>query len=101
MLSPLWLYYPDATQTQRRPPPPNPGNVVQGAELAGLRRRSSLTSWIEDAAAWYIDEQVVRNDANPLLGSGDADIVRASELQHAIEDIDRHVDFGHPRFVYT
>ena len=36
-----------------------------------------------------------------FLGSDDADIVRASELQHAIEDIDRHVDFGHPTFVYT
>jgi hypothetical protein len=29
--------YPDAIQTQRRPPPPHPEDVVQGAELAGLR----------------------------------------------------------------
>src|SRR5882757_9502559 len=28
---------PDATQTQRRPPSPHPEDVVQGAELAGLR----------------------------------------------------------------
>jgi hypothetical protein len=28
--------YPDATQTQRRPPPPHPEDVVQGAELAVL-----------------------------------------------------------------
>ncbi len=31
--------YPDATQTPRRPPPPYPEDVVQGAELAGLRSR--------------------------------------------------------------
>ena len=29
--------YPDATQTQRRPPSPHSEDVVQGAELAGLR----------------------------------------------------------------
>jgi hypothetical protein len=38
MLSPLSdSDYPDATQTQRRPPPLHPEAVVQGAELAGLR----------------------------------------------------------------
>jgi hypothetical protein len=30
-----------------------------------------------------------------------ADIVRASELQHAVEDVDRHVNFSHPTFAYT
>jgi hypothetical protein len=30
---------PDAAQTQRRPPSPHPQDVVQGAELAGLRVR--------------------------------------------------------------
>jgi len=48
-----------------------------------------------------MDQRLMRNDPNPSLGSDDADIVRASELQHAIEDIDRHVDFSHPTFVYT
>jgi hypothetical protein len=48
-----------------------------------------------------MDQQFVRNEPNPLLESDDADIVRVSELQHAIEDIDRHVDFGHPTFICT
>jgi hypothetical protein len=38
---------------------------------------------------------------NPLLGSDAADVARASKLPHAVQDINRHVDFGHPTFVYT
>jgi hypothetical protein len=38
---------------------------------------------------------------NPLLGSDAADIARASKLPHAVQDIDRHVDFGYSTFVYT
>jgi len=37
----------------------------------------------------------------PRLGSGNADIVRASQFQHAVEDMHSHVDFGLPTFVYT
>ena len=35
------------------------------------------------------------------LGSDNADIARASEFQHAVQDIERHVDFSDPTFVYT
>jgi hypothetical protein len=38
---------------------------------------------------------------HPRFGSGDADIARASQRQHAVEDMDRDVDFSHPTFVYT
>ena len=45
---------PNAAQAQRRSPSPHPEDVVQSAELAGvrggLRRRGSLTLWIEDVA---------------------------------------------------
>ena len=44
----------DAAQAQRRPPSPHSEAGVQGTELvgvlSGLRRRGSLTLWIEDAA---------------------------------------------------
>src|SRR5271165_3398689 len=54
MLFLLWFERPDAAQTQHRSPSPHPEDVVQGAELAGLRGgpagRGSLTLWIEDAA---------------------------------------------------
>jgi hypothetical protein len=39
--------------------------------------------------------------AQSLLGSDDADIVRASQLPHTVEEINCHVDFSHPTFVYT
>src|SRR5271165_5447675 len=39
--------------------------------------------------------------SQPDPGSVDADIARASQLQHAIEDIDGHVHFSCPTFVHT
>jgi hypothetical protein len=33
--------------------------------------------------------------------SGNADIVRASQLQHAVEGMHSYVDFSHPTFVRT
>jgi hypothetical protein len=51
--------------------------------------------------AWCRDQRCVRNYPNPRLGSDDADIARASQLQHAVEDMDRHVHFSHPTFVHT
>jgi hypothetical protein len=55
----------------------------------------------EQTAAWCRDQRCVRNDPNPRLGSDDAGIARASQIQHAVEDVDRHVDFSHPTFVPT
>ena len=57
-------------------------------------RRRFLASVVQGSA---VDAQ----RPQPSLGSDDADIVRASERQHAIENINRHVDFSHPTFVYT
>src|SRR3954447_26642087 len=37
----------------------------------------------------------------PRLGSGDADIVRASQLQHAVEHVDCHVHLSRPTLVRT
>jgi hypothetical protein len=50
------------------------------------------------------EQQYVGGEIDPVGGQRqgfDADIVRASELQHAVEDMDRHTDFSHPTFVYT
>jgi hypothetical protein len=35
------------------------------------------------------------------LRSDNAGVVRVSQGQHVVEDIDRYVDFCHPTFVYT
>jgi len=71
----------------------NPRARTTLIQLAWLRLRYQL--------AWCTDQRCVRNDPNPCLGSDDADIARASQLQHAVEDMDRHVHFSHPTFVHT
>jgi hypothetical protein len=45
--------------------------------------------------------EVCTQDPNRRLGSDDADIVRASQHQHAVEDMDRHLDFSRSTFVHT
>jgi hypothetical protein len=37
----------------------------------------------------------------PHLGSGHADIVPTSQLQHAVEGVDSYVNFSRPTFVYA
>src|SRR5215203_6508887 len=32
-------------------------------------------------------------------GSGDADVIRASQVQHAVEHVDRHVHLGRPTLI--
>jgi hypothetical protein len=49
--------------------------------------------------AWCRDQGCVRNGPCPRFGSDGADIARASQLQHTVEDINRHVDFGRPTLV--
>src|SRR3954466_6121128 len=69
-----------------------------------LRRRGSLTVWFSDAAvkAW---EAVVHGSwmraqlPQPCLGSCDADGLRASQLQHAVQDLDRHVHLSRPTII--
>ena len=47
MLFLLWFEHPDATQAQRRSPSPHPEDVVQGAELAGVRG-GAASAWQPD-----------------------------------------------------
>ena len=42
-----------------------------------------------------------RNDPDPVLGSYDADGLRASQLQHAVQDLDRDVHLSRPTLVRT
>src|SRR3954468_16377223 len=37
----------------------------------------------------------------PRPGSSGADVIRASELQHAVQDLDRHVHLSRPTLVRT
>src|SRR4051794_16501219 len=50
-------------------------------------------------SAWCTDQRCRRNGPYLVLGSGDADIARASQLQHAVEDMHRHVDFSRSPFI--
>jgi hypothetical protein len=46
-------------------------------------------------------ERYARNASNPILLSGDADTIRASQRQHVAQHLDRHIGFSRPTFVYT
>ena len=57
-----------------------------GLGLAGfqfLKPQLELLDLARDPA-WCTDQRCVRNDPGPCLGSDDADIARASQLQHAV-----------------
>ena len=56
---------------------------------------------IKTVPAWCTDQEYVRNDPCPRFGSDGADIARASQLQHTVEDMNSRVDFGRPTFVST
>src|SRR5215207_8687201 len=45
------------------------------------------------------DQGCERNDPSPVLGSCDADVFRASQLQHAVQDLDGDVRLGRPTLV--
>src|SRR5215208_4209863 len=45
------------------------------------------------------DQGCGRSDPNPVLGSCDADGLRASQLHHAVEDVDGDVHLGRPTLV--
>src|SRR3954451_20040649 len=47
------------------------------------------------------DQGCERNAPSPVLGSCDADGLRASQVQHAVQDLDRHVHLSRPTLVRT
>ena len=64
---------------------------------------SCLRQAIQRAACFSVVQgsEVEMEQALPRLGSSDTDIARASELQHAVEDMHGHVDLRRPTFVPT
>ena len=48
---------------------------------------------------WCTDQGCGRNDPYPVLGSCDAGGLRASQLQHAVQDLDRHVHLSRPTLI--
>ncbi len=68
------------------------GTSARMVAPCGLARADSLYRVM--TALNSMDRRCSRNDPFPKLGLGHADIVRASHLQHAIEGVDRHVNFS-------
>jgi site-specific recombinase XerC len=67
--------------------------------LAALRH---LFNWLVTGQVSVVQGSEVGAEwAQSLSRSDNADVVRASQLQHTVEDINRHVDLSHPTFVYT
>src|SRR3954447_22756190 len=54
-----------------------------------------------DVGPWCMDQGCGRNDPYPVLGSCDAGGLRASQLQHAVQDLDRHVHLSRPTLIRT
>src|SRR3954470_19403039 len=50
---------------------------------------------------WCTDQGCGRNDPDPVLGSCDAGGLRASQLQHAVQDLDRHVHLSRLTLIRT
>src|SRR5437868_7370485 len=50
---------------------------------------------------WCTDQGCGRNDPYPVLGSCDAGGLRASQLQHAVQDLDRYVHLSRPTLIRT
>jgi hypothetical protein len=53
------------------------------------------------SSAWCTDQVRSCSDPHSRSGSDNADIARASQLQHAVEDMHSYVNFSHPTFVST
>src|SRR3954447_24591266 len=71
-----------------------------------IRSRSSWPSapkiWkMSRPRPWCTDQGCGRNDPYPVLGSCDAGGLRASQLQHAVQDLDRHVHLSRPTLIRT
>src|SRR3954454_24121547 len=58
---------------------------------------------IAHSRPWCMDQGCGRHAPYPVLGSYDADGLRASQLQHAVQDLDldRHVHLSRPTLVRT
>src|SRR3954469_23185276 len=65
---------------------------------AGMRRSAPFfaQTW-----PWCMDQGCGRNAPYPVLGSCDAGGLRASQLQHAVQDLDRHVHLSRPTLIRT
>src|SRR4051795_1867944 len=72
-------------------------DLALSAEVLRYRRER----WVTPAAVCCMDQGCGRNDPFPVLGSCDADGLRASQLQHAVQDLDGDVHLGRPTLIRT
>src|SRR3954453_50710 len=71
-------------------------NAQMRPKIIGERR-----SRLDCPGPWCTDQGCGRNDPYPVLGSCDADRLRASQLQHAVQDLDGDVHLSRPTLVRT
>src|SRR4051812_39897612 len=78
----------------------SPGYFTGRAGLNGSASTLSETSCIR-GGPWCTDQGAGAMDPYPVLGSCDADGLRASQLQHAVQDLDGDVHLSRPTLVRT
>src|SRR4051812_24650825 len=64
---------------------------AQGCRLGGERACYTVLHGSGSLAHWPL----------PCPGSSGADVIRASQLQHAVQDLDRHVHLSRPTLIRT
>src|SRR3954469_7684978 len=72
-------------------------SYTAAARKAGRRDNDTVAEWVARGCVARIRGAGALTPAPSRLG--DADIVRASEFQHAVEDIDRHVHLSRPTLI--
>lgn len=71
------------------------------AEIASRFARDLIVQLTGHALAWCTDPWCGRNDPYSGLWSGNADMIGASQVQHAVEGMHSRLDFSRRTFVYT
>ena len=65
-----------------------------GHEVHAVEKADYPNAWFVPGGPCCMDRRCGRIAPDPVLGSGDADGLRASQLLHAVQDLDRHVHLG-------
>src|SRR4051812_11759821 len=69
--------------------------------MSSISRMASFSAIFAIRWPCCTDQGCGRNDPYPVLGSCDAGGLRASQLQHAVQDLDRHVHLSRPTLIRT
>ncbi len=80
-------------------PEPDGADRAGGGTAFAMLLTLSFCHLLNDMGPCCIDQWERRNHPYPVPRSGDADGLRASQLQHAVEDVDGNLHLGRPTLI--